>query len=159
MEFMLCPSLEKSFQEEIGGPGTDYMDYFEMPWRRVGDLIPEDTDLTRFYPYYDEIKDNMEIDEWGVGHESSPTSMHMTRMLHPLADAEEVEEIQHYPIPVYTEEKNASGKRQGKKPPRKRPGLRRKHAVHHLGDLLVHPGNGESDDGYVKRRGTGRSSL
>ena len=107
VEFMLCPSLEKSFQEEIGGPGSDYMDYFEMPWRRVGDLIPEDTDVTRFYPYYDEVKDNMEIDEWGVGHESSPTSMHMTKMLHPLEDAEDVEEIESYPIPVYTEEKNA----------------------------------------------------
>src|SRR5699024_497905 len=59
VEFMLCPSLEKSFQEEIGGPGADYMEYFGMPWRRVGELIPEDTDVTRFYPYYDEIKDNM----------------------------------------------------------------------------------------------------
>ena len=107
VEFMLCPSLEKSFQEEIGGPGADYMEYFGMPWRRVGELLPEDTDITRFYPYYDEIKDNMEIDEWGVGHESSPTSMHMTKMLHPLEDAEEVEKIESYPIPVYTEEKNA----------------------------------------------------
>ena len=79
VEFMLCPSLEKSFQEEIGGPGTDYMEYFEMPWRRVGELIPEDTDISRFYPYYDEIKDNMEIDECGVGHESNHHSMHMTK--------------------------------------------------------------------------------
>lgn len=107
VEFSLCPSLEESFEKEIGGEGTDYMDYFDMPWRRVGSLLPDDDDLSRFTPYYGVIKDNVEIDEWGVGHESSPTSMHMTKMLHPLEEVETVEEVEAYPIPTYSEEKNA----------------------------------------------------
>jgi len=106
VEFMLCPELEKSFEKEVAGPGVDYMDYFQMAWRRVGDLIPDDEDLTRFLKYYGELNDRTRIDEWGVGHESSPNSMHMTRMLHPLENVETVEEIEAYPLPVYTEKKN-----------------------------------------------------
>lgn len=107
VEFFLCPSLEKSFREQIGGEDSDYMEYFQMPWRRVGELLPDDEDRSRFLPYYGgKVGDNVEIDEWGVGHESTPTSMHMTKMLHPLEDAETVEEIQAYPIPVYSREKN-----------------------------------------------------
>lgn len=107
VEFCLCPALEARFQKEIGGPGSDYMEYFGMPWRRVGDLIPEEEDRSRFAEYFDDPGENMEIDEWGVGHESTPTSMHMTRMIHPLEHAETVEEIQRYPIPVYKEGKNS----------------------------------------------------
>lgn len=107
VEFFLCPSLEERFQNEVGGKNIDYMDYFEMPWRRVGDLIPENQDLSRFYKYYESIPENMEIDEWGVGHESTPTSMHMTKMHNPLANAEDVEEIKKYPIPIYTERTNS----------------------------------------------------
>ena len=31
VEFMLCPSLEKSFQEEIGGPGSDSWTILRCP--------------------------------------------------------------------------------------------------------------------------------
>ena len=106
LEFSLCPSLEERFKKEIGGEDADYMEYFEMPWRRVGDLLPDNQDISRFLPYYGELGENVEIDEWGVGHESSPNSMHMTKMLHPLEQAESVEEIAAYPIPVYSEKNN-----------------------------------------------------
>lgn len=107
VEFMLCPSLEESFRREIGGEDTDYMDYFGMPWRRVGDLIPDEPDTSRFLKYYGSLSERTELDEWGVGHEATPTSMHMTRMLHPLENAEEAEEIREYPIPSYSEKRNA----------------------------------------------------
>ena len=47
VEFSLCPSLEKSFREQIGGEDSDYMEYFQMPWRRVGELLPDDEDRSR----------------------------------------------------------------------------------------------------------------
>ena len=107
VEFSLCPSLKKSFQEQIGGEGSDYMEYFRMPWRNTGGLIPDDEDRSRFLPYYGgKVGANVEIDEWGIGHESTPTSMHMTKMLHPLENAESVEEILSYPMPAYSREKN-----------------------------------------------------
>ncbi len=106
VEFSLCPSLVERFRKETGNPDGDYMEYFGMPWRHVGGLIPEDEEISRFLPYHGEINDHTTIDEWGVGHESTPTSMHMTKMHHPLENAESVEEIQAYPIPIYTEKKN-----------------------------------------------------
>ena len=36
------------------------------------------------------------IDQWGVGHEPSPNSMHMTYMRHPLENAETLEELEAY---------------------------------------------------------------
>lgn len=105
-EFSLCPSLEESFKKEIGGPDSDYMEYFGMPWRRIGNLIPDNPGIRPFLPYYGEIGENVEIDEWGIGHESTPTSMHMTKMLHPLENAGSTEEIKAYPIPVYSDKNN-----------------------------------------------------
>ena len=49
----------------------------------------------------------MTIDEWGVGHESTPTSMHMTKMLFPLGEAEDVQDILDYPLPTYSLKNNA----------------------------------------------------
>lgn len=106
LEFSLCPSLEERFKKEIGGPGSNYMEYFGMPWRRVGDLVPDNQDKSRFLSYYGQLGENVEIDEWGVGHGSSPNSMHMTKMLYPLEHAETVEDIKTYPIPVYTQKNN-----------------------------------------------------
>lgn len=41
------------------------------------------------------------IDQWGVGHEPSPNSMHMTYMRHPLENAETLEELEAYPYPDF----------------------------------------------------------
>ena len=107
VEFMLCPSLIEDYRREENQPEMPYEDYFQMPWRRVGDLVPDDTDLTRFEKYHEgRLNDRVTIDEWGVGHESTPTSMHMTKMLFPLGDAEDVQDILDYPLPTYSLKNN-----------------------------------------------------
>lgn len=108
VEFMLCPSLVEEYRRQENQPELPYEDYFQLPWRRVGDLVPDDTDLSRFEKYHEgRLNDRVTIDEWGVGHESTPTSMHMTKMLFPLEDAEDVQEILDYPLPSYSLKNNA----------------------------------------------------
>ena len=106
-EFFLCRSLEEQFHKDVG-EDVDYMDYFSMPWRRLPDLIPDDDDRSRFLPYHEE-KNHIrceELDEWGVGHRATPTSMHMTQMFCPLREAESVDVLEEYPLPTYSREKN-----------------------------------------------------
>lgn len=106
-EFFLCRSLEEQFHRDMG-EDVDYMDYFSMPWRRLPDLIPDDDDRSRFLPYHAE-KNHIqceELDEWGVGHRATPTSMHMTQMFCPLREAESVDVLEEYPLPTYSREKN-----------------------------------------------------
>lgn len=103
-EFILCPSLEMEFKKKVGE--EDYRRYFQMPWRDIPALKPDQKNRERFYKYYNELNERTEIDDWGVGHESSPNAMHMTRMLHPLDRAERVEEIMDYPMPSFSGEGN-----------------------------------------------------
>ena len=108
VKFMLCPSLIEDYRLEEHQPDLSYEDYFQLPWRPVGDLVPDDTDLSRFEKYHEgRLNDRVTIDEWGVGHESTPTSMHMTKMLFPLGEAEDVQDILDYPLPTYSLKNNA----------------------------------------------------
>jgi len=103
-EMNFCPSLYERFKEETGE--TDYASYFGFPWRGVG-IVQDDPNLDRFLPYFGgSIGPDVTIDGWGVGHRSTPTSMHMTEMLCPLKDAETVEELLAYPMPSFSEENN-----------------------------------------------------
>lgn len=107
VEFMLCPALVEKYRM-MENQTMDYQTYFGMPWRRVGELIPDDTDLTRFEPYHKgRLGASVELDEWGVGHQSTPTSMHMTKMLFPLENAAGAADIERYPLPVYSNKNNA----------------------------------------------------
>lgn len=100
VEFVLCPHLQERCREELGA--EDYEAYFGFPWRRVEDLRLQDTDTEKFLKYYKKpLAEGADIDVWGVGHEKSPNSMHMTYMRHPLEDMETLEEIQNYPYPDY----------------------------------------------------------
>ena len=99
VEFMLCPSLENEFRRRWGDSGMDYQQYFKMPWRNVPGLRPDQEGTERFLKYHGRINERTYIDEWGVGHESTPTSMHMTRMHCPLANALDIKDILDYPIP------------------------------------------------------------
>lgn len=107
-EFSLCDSQVEQFHR-MEQTGEDYNAYFQMPWRFLPGIRPDDTDNSRFLPYHDEA-DHMtlaEVDEWGVGHRATPSSMHMTQMFCPLRNAEDVEVIRNYPLPVFSEENNA----------------------------------------------------
>ena len=58
--------------------------------------------MEQYRKYYKRpLSEGAEIDLWGVGHETSPHSMHMTYMRHPLEDAETLEEIMEYPYPDF----------------------------------------------------------
>ncbi len=104
-EFLLCPSLVERYKKETNS-AVDYQDYFNFAWRRMPWLIANDTNLERFHKYHTVITDATVIDEWGVGHVSTPTSMHMTQMLFPLGNATSVEDILNYPMPSYSEKSN-----------------------------------------------------
>ena len=94
-EFALCPHLIEVYHEKEGS-SLPYDAYFGMPWKRLPDLVPDQDDRTRFLRYHEGMGNDpaFEIDEWGVGHRATPTSMHMTQMFCPLRDADSEEEIQ-----------------------------------------------------------------
>ena len=101
VEFELCPHLEKIFKEQLHA--DDYQEYFGFPWREVEDLRLKDHDVEKYRKFYQKpLAEGADIDVWGVGHEKSPNSMHMTYMRHPLEDMEELEELEAYPFPDFS---------------------------------------------------------
>lgn len=106
VDFALCPSQIDNFHQYKEG-NADYMDFFDMPWRRLAELRP-DVDLKHEYMAYHKKSGLMEdeVDEWGVGHRATATSMHMTKMYHPLENAETEEDILRYPLPSYSDSGN-----------------------------------------------------
>ena len=100
-EFFLCPHLIDVFHEKVN-TGLSYFDYFEMPWRRLRDLTPENDDRSRFEPYFQGERHD-EIDEWGVGHYWTPTSMHMSHMVAPLRNADSEEILKAFPLPTFSD--------------------------------------------------------
>lgn len=101
--FNLCPSLEEEYKRTIDN-NQHYTKHFNMPWENIDDIIlgeeSKKTDKFReFYSY--ELNDSTSIDTWGIGHEKTPTSMHMTQMHHPLRDVETLERMKEYPFPDY----------------------------------------------------------
>lgn len=100
VEFMLCPSLQEEMEKKI--KTADYESYFGFPWRRVEDIKLPHQDREQYRSYFQPpLKEDGFIDEWGVGHEPSPNSMHMTYMRHPLEHVQSVEELEAYPFPDY----------------------------------------------------------
>lgn len=100
VEFVLSPYQQEVCRKELGA--KDYEAYFGMPWRRAEDLRLRDQDVEKFRKYYRKpLAEGADIDLFGVGHEKSPNSMHMTYMRHPLEDAESLEELKGYPYPDY----------------------------------------------------------
>ena len=104
-EFNLCPSLWEDYRRNEKSE-LHFQDYFQFPWRGAPGIQPTDTDNSRFFKYHTNLDENVHVDEWGVGHRKTPTSMHMTQMLYPLGNAETIEDIQSYPMPVYEESRN-----------------------------------------------------
>lgn len=102
VDFELCPDLYEMFREKSGGE-TDYQEYFGMPQRNIGDIyVSYDPEIYRqFYP--EGLKEGTDIDCWGIAHEpGSADAKHMTRMRHPLAHMETLEEVMAYPFPDHS---------------------------------------------------------
>ena len=66
------------------------------------DMIPglKEIDWHQFYP--EGFQHDVKFDSWGIAHESSPTSLHMTKMHHPMKNFQTVNEMMTYPLPDYT---------------------------------------------------------
>lgn len=110
--FLLCESLQEEFKKRYP-QAKSYEEQFNFPYRIITDpgfswnfdnldMLPEQTaiDWNEYYPegfVYD-----VKFDGWGIAHESSPTSMHMTKMHHPMKNYTTLEEMKAYPLPDYT---------------------------------------------------------
>jgi len=107
----LCPALEEEFKCHHPGK-TDYLEEFGAPYRIIYDpgfawnfdeiwRIPErNVDWHSFYPKG--FEHAVQFDGWGVAHEHSPNSGHMTKFHHPLKNIDSVEELDAYPWPDFT---------------------------------------------------------
>jgi uroporphyrinogen decarboxylase len=110
--FTLCDSLEKEFKKRYPD-AKSYQDQFNFPYRNIIDpgfswnfdnldMIPEQlaVDWHQYYPegFVYEVK----FDGWGIAHETSPTSMHMTKMHHPMKNFTSLDQMKAYPLPDYT---------------------------------------------------------
>lgn len=111
VEFVLCPSLQEKVKEAYGA--DDYEEYFGFPWRRVDDIQLINHDVEKYRKFYQRpLAEGADIDQWGVGHEKSPNSMHMTYMRHPLENAEDIEDLEAYPFPDFAAGDNSHQKAQ-----------------------------------------------
>lgn len=110
-EFVLCPALQDKVRAQYGT--ADYEEVFQFAWRRVEDIRLVDHDVEKYRKFYKKpLADGADIDIWGVGHEKSPNSMHMTYMRHPMEDMETLEEMMAYPFPDFAGGETAHQKEQ-----------------------------------------------
>lgn len=100
VSFDLCPSLEAEYRRAEAS-GVPYAAHFGFPLANAPAPIPTDMDRAHFAPYHGAPDASVTIDQWGVGHRKTETSMHMTQMLHPLAGADSLEQIDAYPLPAF----------------------------------------------------------
>jgi uroporphyrinogen decarboxylase len=100
VDFSLCPALEKQYKERIQSD-LPYWEYFEFPTRNVEDIRLVDHNIEKYRKYHEPFPPNTVLDHWGIGHESSPNSMHMSYMHCPMRKLETLEELKAYPLPDY----------------------------------------------------------
>lgn len=96
VSFGLCNSLDQQFREKTGH--TDYMEYFNMPYRYVG--ILDSRKPADYSQYYKDLPGNVYIDEWGVGYAYGAFE-HFAKMLHPMECFVSVEQVRDFPLPDY----------------------------------------------------------
>ncbi|MDA3960741.1 MAG: hypothetical protein PF961_08120 [Planctomycetota bacterium] len=107
-QFDLCPSLHDAYRARYGD-GKAYADRFGCALRRMWDTPhcggPWDTE--RWYGDQ-QFKPGTSFDDWGIGHEpGSDAAHHMTRMWHPLAQAE-LADLELYPFPDWSADPSAA---------------------------------------------------
>jgi uroporphyrinogen decarboxylase len=106
VEIPLCPSLAEHYRK-IAGDNTPFEEYFDykegFPEKGAPGPNPverEPVDWTEYYP--GGTKEGTSFDVWGVAHEpGSEAAAHMTRMRHPMAHFDSLEQIQSYPFPEF----------------------------------------------------------
>jgi len=103
VSFFMCPSLEKAFSDYLA------VNPMEIPFATFtiegahADFTSQEDFKKRYYADRT-FKEGTHIDIWGVGHEPGPPeAYHMTFMHHPMESFTSVEQIQAYPLPVFTD--------------------------------------------------------
>ena len=89
----LCPSQLERFRQETGS--DDPASYFGFEVRGVGPGPLQTT--ADFSPYLRDLPADARVDEWGIGW--VPGDFHFERIIHPLRDANTVQDIERYPFP------------------------------------------------------------
>ena len=95
MQFSLCPSQLERFRKETGASSP--ADFFGFGTRSVG--LGRTTQPADFSAYTAAFPDDARVDEWGIGWRRTPSSHHFEHILHPLAQANTVQQIRDYPYP------------------------------------------------------------
>lgn len=97
--FHLCPSLSERFNDYCKKVGFTYQDSTVY----VPDLEAKCADTETFLKLYNcKFKEGTNIDDWGIAHEpGSAAAFHMTKMYHPMASFDSIEQVLAYPLPDY----------------------------------------------------------
>lgn len=99
VNFELCPFLVEKFKSIC--KEEDYRDFFGFSYRELCQPKIE-LNYTQYNKYYKSLNGQTEIDEWGVCHEhGSESAFHMTRLISPLAECDNLQELLEYPVPNY----------------------------------------------------------
>ena len=102
VQFDLCPSQQQEFIRRYG-EDNNYGVFYRFPWKDLSvSFLRQDFTAwaERYFPGR-QFNPGMRFDCWGVGHEPTPESMHMTRMYHPMKTFDSMEQFQAYPYPEF----------------------------------------------------------
>jgi len=102
IDFAMCPSLYEKFTKYQKVNKLEF--YIDCGYKRITDLVPAQRNTDEFLKYFDfKLKDGVYIDKWGIAYEPGGVeAMHMTRMRHPMANFDSVQQVIEYPFPNYT---------------------------------------------------------
>jgi uroporphyrinogen decarboxylase len=98
-DFVTCPILSQKLKDYVEKTGFEYKRSYE----NIPDLPSKNANAEEFMKYYDvSFKPGTIIDKYGVAHEpGSAAAFHMTKMYHPMASFDSVEQVLAYPLPDY----------------------------------------------------------
>ena len=92
--FQLCPALQQEFKNRHGI--SDYEEFYGFDVRTF--RIAPTQHPNDYTKYHRNLKPGSFIDEWGVGREPG-TVAHFTKMVSPMADFEDPEQVWEFPLP------------------------------------------------------------
>lgn len=96
MNISLCPAQLERFEEVYGH--RDVAREWDLPHRYA--RLPFRATASDYSKWLGNVGESTEVDAWGIGHETKPTSFHFSRLLHPLEKVTSVKDLQDYPFPL-----------------------------------------------------------
>ncbi|NPV54477.1 MAG: hypothetical protein HPY71_13340 [Firmicutes bacterium] len=98
--FEFTPPVLETFRKMTGA--EDPAEYFDLEVRKV-EFAPS-RKVIDFSRYLGNLPPGSTVNEWGIGFIKGSGYAHFEDMVHPLARAKSIEEIEEYPFPDLTEE-------------------------------------------------------